>query len=87
MSEPVKLEIGQYINGCHHDIWCYDQVPSGMRPATLRDMWPGRPYLTLVLTGPDKGKYYTGYYIGNDVEPIRYRITHRIPVYVKDNSK
>lgn len=84
MNEPEKLEFGQWFDGRSHPLWHYKSVPPGMRPATLHDMWHGRPFLCEVLIGPDKGEYYTGYYAGNSVEPIKYRLTHGFTVYVKD---
>ena len=55
-----------------------------MRPATLRDLWPGRTVLYKVRLGPDTGDYYTAHYQGNNVEPIRWMVLHGHPVFVKD---
>lgn len=84
MSEPRKQEIGKFFNGRSHPIWCYDHVPDGMRRARLEDMYPCRQFLYKCQLGPDKGLYYTGYYVGTDIEPIRSYIQRGIPVYVKD---
>ncbi len=88
MKPPVKLEIGQWIDdrfgGHHEDIWHYFEPPPGMRLATLRDMYPGRQFLYQVQIGPDKGDYYTGFFAGNSIEPVREKIRRGLPVYVKD---
>lgn len=81
---PERLEFGEWFNGRHHDIWHYHQVPEGMRPATLRDLYPGRTVLYQVRLGPDAGDYYTAHYHGNHVEPIRWMVQHGHPVFVKD---
>lgn len=84
MTQPERLEFGLWFDGKSHPIWHYKEVPEGMRIATLKDMYYGRPFLAEVLLGPHKGDYYTGYYVGKEVAPVRYRITHGMPVYIKD---
>lgn len=84
---PEKLEFGHWFGGRRHDLWKYDEVPSGMRLATLRDLYPGRPVLYQCRLGPDTGKWYTGYFAGCSVEPLRWMVTTGIPVYVKDEKK
>ena len=84
MEEPVKLEFGQLFDGRSHPLWHYKEVPPGMRPATLRDLRYGRPVLYQVQIGPDAGEYYSGWYAGNSVEPLKDYIRRGVPVYVKD---
>lgn len=84
MSEPVKMEFGHWFNGRSHSLWIYDEVPAGMRPAALRDLWPGRQVLYQVEIGPDKGKYYTGFCVGDEhLNALRHKIQNGIPVFVK----
>lgn len=85
--KPEKLEFGHWFGGRHHDLWKYDEIPPGMRPATLRDLYPGRPVLFRCRIGPDSGKWYSGYFAGNSVAPIRAMVTAGIPVYVKDERR
>ena len=82
--EPMKMELGQDVDGRHFDIWLYRGVPEGMRRATLRDLWHGRPVLYQVEIGPHAGLYYTGHCIGRDTEAIRRKVKEGVPVYVKD---
>ena len=84
MCSHVKLEIGIWFDGRHHDLWCYDTVPAGMRPAPLRDLWPGRQVLYQVQLGPDAGKYYTGFCIPGRGEILREMVNRGHHVYVKD---
>lgn len=84
---PFKLEIGAWVNGRSRPVWCYDKVPDGMRPATLRDLVWGRPVLTEVLLGPDKGCFYTEYVRQSTIEILRERIRQGIPVFVRDNNQ
>lgn len=83
---PFKLEIGVWMNGKSHPIWCYDKVPDGMRLASLRDLWWGRPILTKVLLGPDEGCFYTEYVRESTIEILKARIEQGIPVYVRDSK-
>lgn len=84
MESAEKLEFGQWFDGRSHPIWHYKEVPDGMRPATLYDLYPGRPVLHQVQIGPDKGDYYACYYAGSFCQPIREQIKRGMPVYVKD---
>ena len=83
-EDPVKLEFGQWFDGRSHPVWHYKTVPPGMRPATPRDLWYGRPILYQVEIGPDKGEWYSGYFAGNSIEPLKERLRLGLPVYVKD---
>ena len=84
MSEPVKMEFGHWFDNRSHSLWIYDEIPAGMRPATLRDLWPGRQVLYQVETGPDKGKYYTGFCVGEErINALRHKVQNGIPVFVK----
>lgn len=84
MCKPVKLEFGLWFDGRSHPLWMYEAVPDGMRPATLRDLWPGRQVLYQVQLGPDAGKYYTTYCVNDRQEILREMVRRGHPVYVKD---
>jgi len=84
---PYKLEFGVWWNGKSHPIWVYDKVPEGMRPArSLRELWYGRPVLSVCMLGPDKGLYYTDYVRETTIEAYKCRLEMGIPVYVKDSK-
>jgi len=80
---PEILEIGQWFNDRSHQIWHYFDVPPGMRRARLYDLYIGRQVLYQVQIGPHKGDYYTAFYVGNAVEPLREKVKSGVPVYVK----
>ena len=80
---PRKLGIGVWMGGRSLPVWCYDAVPEGVRPATLQDLWPGRPVLFQVHIGPDAGKYYQDYVRPATIAPLKTRIQTGEPVYVK----
>lgn len=73
-----------WFDGRSHALWMYEAVPDGMRPATLRDLWPGRQVLYQVQLGPDAGKYYTSFCVGERQEILREMVRRGHPVYVKD---
>ena len=73
-----------WFDGRSHPLWMYEAVPEGMRLATLRDLWPGRQLLYQVQLGPDKGKYYTSFCVGERQEIFREMVRRGHPVYVKD---
>lgn len=77
-----KLGIGVWMGGRSLPIWCYDAVPEGVRPATLQDLWPGRPVLFQVRIGPDAGSWYQDYVRPTTIEPLRRRIQLGTSVYV-----
>ena len=84
MNEPVKLEFGHWFDNRSHAIWKYDSVPAGMRPAALRDLWPGRQVLYQVEIGPDAGKYYTAFCVGEErMHALRDKLQRGIPLFVK----
>lgn len=84
MNAPVKLDFGQWFEGRSHPIWVYDEIPSGMRPAALRDLIPGRQVLYLVEIGPDKGKYYSGFFVGEEhTMALINKLKRGIPIFVK----
>ena len=78
------MEFGHWFDNHSHSLWIYDEIPAGMRPATLRDLWPGRQVLYQVEIGPDKGKYYTGFCVGEErINALRHKVQNGIPVFVK----
>lgn len=84
MEDPEKLPIGIYFNGRSHTTWHYRQVPPGMRPATVADLYMDRPVLHAVRIGPHAGDYYTDFVRESTYGIFRWMIEHGQEVYVKD---
>lgn len=84
ISKPTKLDIGQFAFNRHFDVWRYDSVPEGMRPAQTSDIVIGRMVLYKVHIGPDAGQYYTSVVTAENQWIFIYDIDHDWPVYVKD---
>lgn len=83
MFDAKKMDFGVWFDGRSHPVWMYPEVPPGMRRATLRDLWPGRPVLYQIQLGADAGSWLTDY-VTRTTEPIlRHYIRSGIPVYVK----
>jgi hypothetical protein len=83
MFDAKKMDFGVWFDGRSHPVWMYPEVPPGMRRATLRDLWPGRPVLYQLQLGADAGSWLTDY-VTRTTEPIlRHYIRSGIPVYVK----
>ncbi len=57
MSEPIQGDIRIWMGGRSWAVWYYDEVPEGMRPAALRDLFPGRAVLYRVRLGHYEGKW------------------------------
>ena len=57
MAEPVQGDIRIWMGGKSWAVWYYDAPPEGMRPATSRDLYPGRAVLYRVRTGPYERKW------------------------------
>lgn len=82
-TAPVKTEIGMNFFGRSIPVWCYDQVPEGMKPAATTDLHIGRRVMYKVLTGPDEGKYYTGVVRQSTLKILLARIRLGYEVYIK----
>lgn len=80
---PRKLEVGQYFEGGRRDIWVYDRVPEGMRPAAGSDIFTGRSVLYRVELGPDLGKYYTAVVTRGNIRLLRARAESGGEIFVK----
>lgn len=83
MNEPQLLPIGADYHGDHVPAYCYDKVPEGLRPAKTTDLYMGRRVMYKVLTGPDKGKYYTGVVRQSTLKILLARIRLGYEVYIK----
>lgn len=57
MGEPVKGGLRLWMGGRSWPVWLYDELPEGVRPARLSDLWNGRPVLYRVLVGPNEGRW------------------------------
>ena len=82
--KPQKLEFNAVVNGRSLPLWHYKRVPAGMRPATRKDIYLGRPFLYKVRIGPDAGDYYTDYVRSSTVDAVLQMLDRGLPVYVKD---
>lgn len=82
-EKPEKLEFGQWFAGKTHPLWLYRELPEGMTPATLSNLYPGRAVLFQVQVGPDAGSWYSCYFAGSYVPVIRDYLRRGIPVYVQ----
>lgn len=80
---PRRLDISVWMDGRSRAVWCYESVPEGVRPATVRDLWPGRPVLYQVRIGPDDGKYYQDYVRPSTYQVLLQMLQDGIPVFVK----
>ena len=82
---PYKLDFGVWLNGRSMPIWVYDHVPNGMsRVTSLRQLWYGRPFLFASQLKP--GTYMTSYMRDTVIEPVKYMLSHDIPIYVKESK-
>lgn len=77
-----KANIRIWMGGRSLAVWIFDKVPDDARPATLRDLYPGRPVLYQVRIGPDTGKYYQDYVRPTTIEPLRQMIQLGTLVYI-----
>lgn len=80
-SEILPLRL--WYQGRSLPLWKYDSVPEGMKPARTTDLYMGRPVLYQVLTGPDKGNYYSDYVRPSIYQQLLDRINSGHPVYVQ----
>lgn len=85
---PVKLEdLNVSFRGRSYPTWKYLAVPEGMRLATRRDIYLGRPILFQVMLGADSGIYYTTVVTPCNRDAVYARIEDgRWPVYVRDSN-
>jgi hypothetical protein len=83
MSDAKKMDFGVWFDGASHPVWHYREVPPGMRPATLRDLYPGRPVLYQIQLGSDAGTYLTDYVTRTTYPILRHYIQSGRKVFVK----
>jgi hypothetical protein len=79
-----KLDFGIWFDNKSHPIWHYDEVPEGMRLASISDLYYRRPVLHLATSGPYEGDYLTDYVGPGTYYIFKNMIEIGIPVYVKD---
>lgn len=80
---PERRDAGQLVSGVIRTLWHCKAVPESMRPARLEDLRLGVLVMYQVQIGPDKGEYYTCYYSGSFIEPIKNYVKTGVPVYVQ----
>lgn len=83
MKDPELLPFGIDYHGSHVPIYCYDEVPDGLKPVKTTDLYMGRRVMYKVITGPDKGKYYTDVVRPGTIGALLARIRSGLDVYVK----
>lgn len=83
MSDAKKMDFGVWFDGKSHPVWLYPEVPPGMRRATLRDLYPGRPVLYQLQLGKDAGSWMSDYVTRNSYPVLRYYIQTGREVFVK----
>lgn len=83
MSDAERIIPGIWMDGKSRPVWRYEDVPEGMRPARVSDLYHGRPVLYRVLIGPDKGMWYTDFVRPSTYRIFRERIEKGLPVYVR----
>lgn len=83
MMEAKKMDFGVWFDGKSHPVWMYPEVPPGMRPATLRDLRPGRPVLYQIQLGADAGTWLSDYVTPTTYPILRHYVQSGRPVYVQ----
>ncbi len=83
MSDAKKMDFGVWFDGKSHPVWLYPEVPPGMRQATLRDLFPGRPVLYQLQLGDDAGSWLTDYVTATTYPILRAFIQAGRKVFVK----
>ena len=83
MENAVKLDFGTWFDGKSHPHWHYQEIPPGMRLATLRDILPGRPVLYQLQLGKDAGTWLSDYVTRTTYPILRLYIQSGRAVYVK----
>lgn len=82
--KPERLDFDAVVYGRHLPLWHYKKIPDGMRPATRKDLYRGRPFLYRVRTGPDAGDWYTDYIRDTTTDAVMQMLEDGEPLYVKD---
>ena len=80
-----KLDILTRYNGKDLPHWLYREVPSDMRPATMRDLIFGRPVLYQLQLGSDAGAWLSDWVTPSTRPVLQHYIRTGIPVYVQES--
>lgn len=83
IKKAEKLDICTWFDGKSRPHWHYQEVPPGMRPATLRDLSPGRPVLYRLELGADAGTWLSDYVTPTTYPILRHYVQSGRPVYVQ----